>query len=110
MRGGSTIVFGWSEIGRTLEPIRARRACENAGLLARRFDGFASGLAAFIAAFVVYARLVLAVAPRPAPASTILLRRWRRESFSSTSALLMLKATGAAGENHDAAKTFASHV
>ncbi len=61
MRGGSTIDFGWTEIERAHEPIRARRACENAGLLAWRFDGFAGGLAASIAAFVVYARLVLAV-------------------------------------------------
>ncbi len=38
MRGGSTIDFGWTEIERAHEPIRARRACENAGLLAWRFD------------------------------------------------------------------------
>lgn len=58
MRGGSTIVFGWAEIGRMREPNRGR-ACENAGLRARRFDGFAAGLAACIAPFVIYARLVL---------------------------------------------------
>ncbi|MGD9543326.1 MAG: hypothetical protein AB7F41_04005 [Methylocystis sp.] len=36
-------------------------SCESAGLLARRFQGFAGGFAAFLAAFVVYESLVLAV-------------------------------------------------
>ncbi len=59
MRGASTIVFAWTEIGRAHEPIRARRACENASLRARHFDGGAGGLAAFLASAVVYESLVL---------------------------------------------------
>lgn len=35
-------------------------SCETAGLLARRFDGIAGGVASFLAAFVVYEGLILA--------------------------------------------------
>ena len=56
MCGASTIVLGWTKIRRLHKPIRARRACENAGLRARRFDGFAGDL--YIAT-VSYVRLSL---------------------------------------------------
>ncbi|WP_232365967.1 hypothetical protein [Methylocystis silviterrae] len=86
-------------------------ASESAGLLARRFSGFAGGLAAFLAAFVVYESLALSSPPRPA----------RRRAFHRASrdtdlshqslrfvALLMLNAAGATAINRDVTKAFAS--
>ena len=86
-------------------------SCESAGLLARRFPGFAGGIAAFLAAFVVYESLILAVTAATGPGvdhftapvvTRILL------NLSAFVALLMLKAAGAAVANRDATKAFAS--
>ncbi|MEF3367128.1 hypothetical protein V3H18_11345 [Methylocystis sp. 9N] len=42
-------------------------SCETAGLLARRFDGIAGGVASFLAAFVVYEGLILAATAATGP-------------------------------------------
>lgn len=114
MRGGSTIVLGRTEVGRAHEPPRARRACENAGLRARRFDGFAGGLAAFSAAFVVYARQVLAAAVATNPGvenfTVPVVTRIFFINLGAFAALLMLKVAEPAMANRNAAKTFASRL
>ena len=94
------------------KPNCARRACENAGLLARRFDGFAGELAAFIAAFVVYSSLVLAVTATTGPsvdhfAAPVVSRNFFI-NLGAFAALLILKAAGMAAATRNAAKIFAS--
>ncbi|WP_292532200.1 hypothetical protein [Methylocystis sp.] len=93
------------------KPNRARRACENAGLLARRFDGFAGGLAALLASLVDYERLVQAVTAATGPGvdhfTAPIFSRIFFINLDAFAGLLILKgATAAASRN--AAKTFAS--
>jgi hypothetical protein len=86
-------------------------SCESAGLLARRFPGFAGGVAAFLAAFVVYESLVLAVTAATGPGvdhfTAPVVSRIFFVNLGAFVALLILKAAGAAA-TRNAAKTFAS--
>ena len=87
-------------------------SCESAGLLARRFPGFAGGIAAFLAAFVVYESLVLAVTAATGPGvdhfTAPVVTRIFLINLGAFAALLMLKAAGAAVAYRNVAKTFAS--
>jgi hypothetical protein len=87
-------------------------SCESAGLLARRFHGFAGGLAAFLAAFVVYESLVLAVSAATGPGvdhfTAPVVSRIFFVNLGAFVVLLILKAAGAAAATRSAAKTFAS--
>jgi len=87
-------------------------SCESAGLLARRFHGFAGGLAAFLASFVVYESLVLAVTAATGPGvdhfTAPVVSRIFFVNLFAFAGLLMLKAVGAAAATRSAAKTFAS--
>jgi hypothetical protein len=87
-------------------------ACESAGLLARRFPGFAGGLAAFLAAFVVYESLVLAVTAVTGPGvehfTAPVVSRIFFINLAAFAALLMLKTSSAAAVNRVSSKTFAS--
>jgi hypothetical protein len=87
-------------------------SCESAGLLARRFHGFAGGLAAFLASFVVYESLVMAVTAATGPGidhfTAPVVSKIFFVNLCAFVALLILKAAGAAVVNRNAAKTFAS--
>ena len=87
-------------------------SCESAGLLARRFPGFAGALAAFLAAFVVYESLILAVTAATGPGvdhfTAPVVTRIFLINLGAFVVLLMLKAAGAAVANRDATKAFAS--
>lgn len=90
-------------------------SCESAGLLARRFPGLAGGIAAFLAAFVVYESLILAITAATGPGvdhfTAPVVTRIFLINLAAFAALLMLKAAGAAAAAvayRNAAKTFAS--
>jgi len=87
-------------------------SCESAGLLARRFPGFTGGLAAFLAAFVVYESLVMAVTAVTGPGvdhfTAPVVTRIFLINLGAFAALMMLKAAGAAVANRDLSKAFAS--
>lgn len=87
-------------------------SCESAGLLARRFPGFAGGLAAFLSAFVVYESLILAVTTTTGPGvdhfTAPIVSRIFFINLGAFATLLMLKAAAAAVAYRNAAKTFAS--
>ncbi|MDP3067821.1 MAG: hypothetical protein Q8M72_04030 [Methylocystis sp.] len=87
-------------------------SCESAGLLARRFPGFAGGVAAFLAAFVVYESLILAVTAATGPGvdhfTAPVVTRLFLINLGTFVALLMLKGAGVAVANRDATKAFAS--
>ncbi len=89
-------------------------SCESAGLLARRFPGFAGGLAAFLAAFVAYESLVLAVTAATGPGvdhfTAPVVSRIFLVNLGAFAGLLMLKAAGAAAATRSVAKTFASRL
>lgn len=83
-------------------------ACESAGMLARRFPGFAGGLAAFLAAFVVYESLVLLITAATGPGvdhfTAPVVSRIFFINLAAFAGLLMLKTAGAAAVNRNAAK------
>jgi hypothetical protein len=87
-------------------------SCESAGLLTRRFSGFAGGLAAFLASFVVYESLVLLITATTGPGvdhfTAPVVSRIFFINLCAFAALLMLKAAGAAVVNRDLTKAFAS--
>ncbi|MFO1125774.1 MAG: hypothetical protein U1E25_11125 [Methylocystis sp.] len=87
-------------------------SCESAGLLARRFPGVAGGLAAFLAAFVVYESLILAVTAATGPGvdhfTAPVVSRIFFINLATFAGLLMLKAAGAAVARRVPSKTFAS--
>ncbi len=87
-------------------------SCESAGLLARRFSGVSGGLAAFLASFVVYESLILAVTAATGPGvdhfTAPVVTRIFFINLAAFAALLMLKAAAAAVANRDATKDFAS--
>ena len=87
-------------------------SCESAGLLARRFPGFAGGIAAFLAAFVVYESLIMAISAATGPGvdhfTAPVVTRIFLINLGGFVALLMLKSAGAAVAYRNAAKTFAS--
>lgn len=87
-------------------------SCESAGMLARRFPGLSGGLAAFLAAFVVYESLVLAVTAATGPGvdhfTAPVVSRIFFINLGAFAGLLMLKAAGAAVASRSVAKTFAS--
>ncbi len=89
-------------------------SCESAGLIARRFPGVAGGIAAFLAAFVVYESLVLAVTAATGPGvdhfTAPVVTRIFLVNLSAFVALLVLKAAGAAAANRDVTKSFASRA
>lgn len=89
-------------------------SCESAGLLARRFPGFAGGLAAFLASFVVYESLVLAVTASTGPGvdhfTAPVVSKIFFINLAAFAGLLMLKAAAAAAATRNAAKTFASRL
>ncbi|TLG76822.1 hypothetical protein [Methylocystis sp. B8] len=89
-------------------------SCESAGVLARRFHGFAGGLAAFLASFVVYESLVLAVTAATGPGvdhfTAPVVSRTLFVNLGAFVALLMLKAAGAAAASRDLSKTLASRL
>lgn len=90
----------------------AMLSCESAGLLARRFPGLAGGLAAFLAAFVVYESLVLAVTALTGPGvdhfDAPVVTRLFLINLGAFAALIVVKAAGAAVANRDPSKAFAS--
>lgn len=90
----------------------AMLSCESAGLLARRFPGLTGGLAAFLAAFVVYESLVLAVTALTGPGvdhfDAPVVTRLFLINLGAFAALMMVKAVGAAVANRDPSKAFAS--
>ena len=87
-------------------------SCESAGLLARRFPGVAGALAAFLAAFVVYESLIMAITAATGPGvdhfTAPVVSRIFFINLGAFAALLMLKVAGAAVANRDATKAFAS--
>ncbi|MBI5011473.1 MAG: hypothetical protein HZC06_01250, partial [Methylocystis sp.] len=87
-------------------------SCEIAGLLARRFHGLGGGIAAFLAAFVVYESLIMAITAATGPGvdhfTAPVVTRIFLVNLSAFAALLMLKAAGAAAANRDVTKAFAS--
>jgi hypothetical protein len=87
-------------------------SCESAGLITRRFPGFAGGLAAFLASFVVYESLVLAITAATGPGvdhfTAPVVSRIFFVNLCAFAALLILKAAGAAAATRSAAKAFAS--
>ncbi|MBM3564188.1 MAG: hypothetical protein FJX48_13870 [Alphaproteobacteria bacterium] len=87
-------------------------SCESAGLLARRFPGFAGGVAAFLASFVVYESLVLAVTAATGPGvdhfTAPVVTRIFFINLAAFAGLMMLKAAGAALVSRDLSKPFAS--
>ncbi len=87
-------------------------SCESAGLLARRFPGLSGGLAAFLASFVVYESLIMAVAAATGPGvdhfTAPVVTRIFFINLAAFAVLLMLKAAAAAVANRDVTKAFAS--
>jgi len=87
-------------------------SCESAGLIARRFDGLIGGVAAFLAAFVVYESLVLAVTAATGPGvdhfTAPVVSRIFFVNLAAFLGLFMLKALGAAAAHRDPSKAFAS--
>lgn len=87
-------------------------SCESAGMLARRFHGFAGGVAAFLASFVVYESLVLLITAATGPGvdhfTAPVVSRIFIVNLAAFAGLLMLKAAVAAASHRNAAKTFAS--
>jgi hypothetical protein len=87
-------------------------SCESAGLLARRFPGLTGGATAFLASFVVYESLVLAVTAATGPGVDHFTAPVDSQIFfinlGAFGGLLILKAAGAAVANRDLSETFAS--
>lgn len=87
-------------------------SCESAGLIARRFDGLIGGVAAFLAAFVVYESLVLAVTAVTGPGvdhfTAPVVSKIFFINLAAFVGLFMVKALGAAAAHGDPAKAFAS--
>jgi hypothetical protein len=87
-------------------------SCESARLIVRRFDGVKGGVAAFLAAFVVYESLVLAVTAATGPGvdhfTAPVVSRIFFINLAAFVGLFMLKALGAATANRDPSKAFAS--
>ena len=102
------VTLGW---GGALGVI-ALLSCESAGLIARRFDGVKGGVAAFLAAFVVYESLVLAVTAATGPGvdhfTAPVVSRIFFVNLAAFLGLFMLKALGAAAAHRDPSKAFAS--
>ncbi|WP_292532203.1 hypothetical protein [Methylocystis sp.] len=84
-------------------------SCESAGLLARRFPGLRGGLAAFLASFVAYESLILAVTAATGPGVDHFTAPVVAQIFfinlGAFAGLLILKAAVA---NRDLSETFAS--
>ena len=103
----ATTLFWGAALG-----VIALLSCESAGMLARRFPGVAGGLAAFLAAFVVYESLIMAVTAATGPGAdhftAPVVTRIFLVNLSALVALLVLKAAGAAVAKRDLAKPFAS--
>jgi hypothetical protein len=78
-------------------------SCESGGLLACRFHGLAGGLAAFLAAFVVYRSLAYGVTAATESSAehftAPVVSRIFFVNLCAFAALLILKAAGAAGVN-----------
>jgi hypothetical protein len=87
-------------------------SCESAGLIARRFHGFAGGLAAFLASFVVYESLILAVTAATGPGvdhfTAPVVSRIFFINLCAFAALLILRAAVAAASDRVPSKIFAS--
>ncbi|WP_245433521.1 hypothetical protein [Methylocystis hirsuta] len=98
-------------LARKLQPPSMRSAFP-LGRSARRFPGFAGAIAAFLAAFVVYESLILAITAATGLGvdhfTAPVVSRIFFINLGAFAALLMLKAAGAAVANRDLTKALAS--